>query len=306
VWIDEGQPGDNPDDPLFNNGQFDAGVEVGLTNTLVSLYKISDTLNVTDTSTLTGTLVSTMTTDDNGNYRFNGLLPGQYFVQIVVPDGYASSTGGPPGDPNPPYEPAPDPDNDIDNDDNGTATANPLVIRSLPVTLSIGGEPAEGGNYNPTVDFGVYSPRPQASAAIGDFVWYDKVCDGVQDANSVPVPNITVRLYKANGELVGTQLTDAQGKYLFTDLESGQYIVEFVRPAQYVFASIKQGGNINFDSDAAPVATGSLVARTETTELVPDETDLSWDAGLCDAPTDLPPTDEPSLTGPIFLPFVSR
>ena len=305
VWVDEGADG-NPNDPLFNNGLYDAGVEGGLTSTVVSLYKISDTLNVTDTSTLTGTLVSTMTTDDNGNYRFNGLLPGQYFVQIVVSDGYVSSTGRPPG-PNAPYEPAPDPDNNIDNDDNGTGTANPSVIRTLPVSLSIGDEPAEGGNYNPTVDFGVCRgcAREQSFATIGDFVWLDQNCDGVQDVNSAPVPNVTVRLFKATGELVGTQLTNAQGKYLFTDLEPGQYIVEFVRPAQYIFAPSKQGSNIQLDSDAVPVATGSTVARTATIELVPLETDLSWDAGLCQ-PTSLPPSDEPSLNGSIFLPFVRR
>ena len=71
------------------------------------------------------------------------------------------------------------------------------------------------------------------------------------------------------------------------------------------FASAKQGTNIQLDSDAVLIAPNSPTARTDTTELVADETDRSWDAGLCPA-LSLPPSDEPGLSGPVFLPFVGR
>jgi uncharacterized repeat protein (TIGR01451 family) len=152
VWIDEGNGSQT--DPRFNNGLFDPEVESGFPGIPVRLY-------ITRTQDITLTLVATTTTDANGNYRFDGLMPGNYVLQITVPPTYTSSNGGVFGEPTGPFEPGADPNNDVDNDDNGTSLANPQVIRTTgasgdqPVTLSVGDEPAENGLFNPTVDFGV-------------------------------------------------------------------------------------------------------------------------------------------------------
>ena len=284
-----------------NSGVVDAG-ELGLPNIPVRLFDINNTL------------IATMTTDANGNYRFGELMPGEYIVEIEVPLGYSSSTGGVSGSATGPYEPAPDPDNDIDNDDNGTATADPQIIRALPVTLSIGAEPTgpdnSDPNYNPTVDFGVCQNCGEvtvALATIGDFVWEDANCDGVQEPNAQGgIANITVNLYKGTGELLETTTTDADGFYLFDNLEPGDYFIEFVKPANYTYSPVKQGGNIQLDSDAVQFGPDPNIARTETTTLVEDETDRSWDAGLC-SPTNLDPGDEPgSSQSTIFLPLIQQ
>lgn len=286
---------------LNNNGLVDPG-EPGMPDIPVRLFAVDGV-----------TLLATTTTDANGNYRFDDLFPGQYIIEIEAPEGYSSSTGGPPGDPNPPFEPAPSPDNDVDNDDNGTATANPRIIRALPVTLTVGGEPTsptdEDPNYNPTVDFGVCAgcgETAQTLAAIGDFVWLDEGCNGVQELNSQGVAGITVRLFKANGELVGTTQTNANGLYRFNNLDAGEYFLEFVRPAEFRFSPVKQGENIALDSDAAPIAADSNIGRTTLATLVDGQTDLTWDAGLC-SPTNLDPGDEP-VQGQtmLFLPVVRR
>ena len=66
----------------------------------------------------------------------------------------------------------------------------------------------------------------QASSTIGDYVWFDDNADGVQDANEDGVPNVTVRLTNQATSEVSTQVTNANGLYLFSGLDAGTYFVE--------------------------------------------------------------------------------
>jgi protocatechuate 3,4-dioxygenase beta subunit len=147
VWIDAN-----------NNGRVDPG-EPGIAGVTINLYRADGT-----------TLVATTTTNDSGHYRFTGLEPGDYIVEIIPPSGYSSSTGTP-GSPTGPYE-GPgiaDPDGDTNADDDGTTQPNGR-IRSGIITLTVGTEPGgddEAGDPPPgtgetdpagntTVDFGLF------------------------------------------------------------------------------------------------------------------------------------------------------
>ncbi|MCB9053529.1 MAG: hypothetical protein H6556_29170 [Lewinellaceae bacterium] len=66
---------------------------------------------------------------------------------------------------------------------------------------------------------GLTTPAP---IEIGDYVWVDTDQDGVQDPGETPIQGVTVGLYK-NGNLIATDVTDANGKYLFTSLENPVY-----------------------------------------------------------------------------------
>jgi hypothetical protein len=270
-----------------NSGLVDTG-EPGLPNIPVRLY------------TASGALVATTTTDANGNYRFVDLVPGSYYVEVDVPAGYTTSTGD---EPLRPYEPAPDPDNDIDNDDNGSATAITTTLQSLPVTLGVGQEPdLNDPNYNPTVDFGVFVGNPSDPddlSVLGDFVWWDRNCDGIQDITDVGVPDVTVILLRADGTTVASMVTDTNGNYRFINLVADVYSVRFVLPNGYTFSPLNTSGDSATDSDA-----DQTTGRTTLINLPPNVTDLEWDAGLCKTPTDLPPEGEPSQPARIFLPIV--
>ncbi|MCP5098321.1 MAG: hypothetical protein GY943_22460, partial [Chloroflexi bacterium] len=70
-------------------------------------------------------------------------------------------------------------------------------------------------------------------AALGDRVWVDMDSDGVQDPNEVGIANVTVNLIGAGADgrfntgddtIAATDVTDANGNYLFTDLTPGAYI----------------------------------------------------------------------------------
>ncbi len=66
----------------------------------------------------------------------------------------------------------------------------------------------------------------EASSTIGDYVWYDDDEDGRQDAGEAPVGGVTVRITNQATDEVLTQVTDSNGRYLFSGLDAGTYLVE--------------------------------------------------------------------------------
>jgi uncharacterized repeat protein (TIGR01451 family) len=54
--------------------------------------------------------------------------------------------------------------------------------------------------------------------SVGDYVWLDENSDGYQDAGEPGIPNVRVNFYNNSGALVTSTLTDAHGRYLFSDL----------------------------------------------------------------------------------------
>jgi hypothetical protein len=89
-----------------------------------------------------------------------------------------------------------------------------------------------GGTMSGSHDFGY---TLASSSTIGDTVYIDFDGDGVQDTTEGGIPDITVWLYDdvdRDGSidsgidlLIQTDVTDATGKYLFTSLAEGSYIV---------------------------------------------------------------------------------
>ncbi|MCX7798264.1 MAG: choice-of-anchor A family protein [Melioribacter sp.] len=112
-------------------------------------------------------------------------------------------------------------------------------------------------------------------ASIGDRVWEDLNKNGIQDAGELGLANITVKLFDCNGNLISTTTTNSQGYYLFSNLNPGDYYLQFIPPTGYIFTSQDSGGDDNKDSDAN-INTGKTICTT----LLSGENDMSWDAGL--------------------------
>lgn len=55
----------------------------------------------------------------------------------------------------------------------------------------------------------------EAPVEIGNRVWYDTNQDGIQSPGEAPVVGVTLHLYDANGTLLATAVTNAQGEYYF-------------------------------------------------------------------------------------------
>jgi hypothetical protein len=112
---------------------------------------------------------------------------------------------------------------------------------------------------------------------IGNWVWFDEDCDGIQDCmNSQSpeygIPGVVVNLIDpVTGNLIATTVTDSTGRYKFVRLCAGEYLVEVIPPDGYVLTTPFQGGNDMKDSNPNPY----LVV------LGVDEINKSVDFGFC-------------------------
>lgn len=189
------------------------------------------------------------TTDGEGLYSFNGLLPGvEYQVVFSLASGYVSFTPAGAGG-----------DNAVDSDANPATGEGPVVVLAP-------------GAFNARIDAG----QLQASA-IGDRVWMDLNGDGIQDAEEGGLAGVMVALTGSSvlGQPVSlTTGTNADGLYQFGGLVPGTYTVTVSNPGGYIFSPRDRGGDDTLDSDvdgsgvAAPVTVGS------------GQTNLTVDGGL--------------------------
>jgi serine-aspartate repeat-containing protein C/D/E len=173
-----------------------------------------------------------------------------------------------------------------------------------------------------TVDFhgeskGTLGAIPATTAIIGDRVWSDLNADGIQNctdggANDINFPaddiignagdagaecdagvaNVTVNLLTAGDDgycgsgdemVVDTNATDANGFYLFNNVQPGSYCVSIVKPAGTECTTENVGGDNLVDSDFVDQGDGTC----QTVDVDQDpiivaagDKDLSFDAGL--------------------------
>jgi len=197
----------------------------------------------------TGLPIDTVITDANGAYQFDEVPAGDYYI-VFDPstsndvDGFVFSPTG---------AGTPATDNNADASGNsGTFSVSANVDN---------------------IDAGII---PQSD--IGDYVWLDADKDGIQDASEGGVANITVNLHNAaTNAIIATDVTDANGEYLFENQLAGNYYITFVNGTDYEFTSQGAGDGTN-DSEADPA-----LANGQTANFAFDPTtgdDLDHDAGL--------------------------
>ena len=157
-----------------------------------------------------------------------------------------------------------------DTGDNGLSVSNLGDVAGVFImAVSLNGSGA--------IDEITYSTVRECDAELGDLVWLDEDCDGIQDDGEPGIPGVTVELKDASGAVIATTTTDANGGYLFTDLCDGDYTVcvdETTLPPDYTPAPCNQGGDDTVDNDCSPAMT----------TLDPGESDRSLDFGYCEPP----------------------
>ncbi len=235
VYQPKASVGDKVWNDLNHDGvQDDPTSELGISGVVVKLFDCS------------GTLVLTTTTDATGNYLFSNLTPGNFYIQYVLPEGYAFS----------PVNNTADTTKDSD--------ANVGTGKTTCYTLNPGANDLSR-------DAGMYLNR----ATVGDFVWKDINRNGIQDANEPGLAGVTVRLYDCSDVLFASTITDNSGHYSFPNIIPGSYYVKFFLPTGYIFSPQTQGSNISVDSDP-DVSTGKAACRA----LVAGQNEITWDAGM--------------------------
>jgi len=188
--------------------------EVGIDSVIVNVFDIN------------GILVGTDTTDVDGFYLVEDLAPGDYQVEFVL-----DSLIG---------------DWNLSPQDAMTTDSLDSDPNDMGLTIFTNLSP---GEIDTSWDAGIYQ-----FASIGDFVWKDADQDGIQDADELGIPNVTVLLQDCDGNNVAIALTNASGFYLFTDVIPGEYVVQFdlsTVPEECTLGLTGQGNGTN-DSDALP------------------------------------------------------
>ncbi|OIN58123.1 hypothetical protein BLX24_16510 [Arsenicibacter rosenii] len=220
-----------------SNGIQDSGETTGVNGVTVVL-----------TDATSGTVVATQITSGNGNYLFTNLNAGCYKVTFTTPAGYTFTVANAAGA--------------------TEATDSDAGVGGITDTVCL-----TAGQVNLDVDAGVIPLR----ASVGDFVWVDTNGNGIQDSGETTgVSGVTVVLTDANsGTVVGTQITDSNGRYLFTNLNAGCYKITFTTPAGFTFSPANAPGSTSANnSDAGAGGT------TSTFCLTAGQVNLDIDAGL--------------------------
>ncbi|MGH1542583.1 MAG: beta strand repeat-containing protein, partial [Arenicella sp.] len=247
---------------VWKDNDFDGvqdAAEPGIVGATVTLLN-ADGTTYDSNPYVAGVQALTDTTDADGQYNFDGLIPGDYRVQVDL----ATATNTNAGAFIPTLVQVADPDAAGPGQDNNTDsnidepfdpnTADQIHTSGV-ITLSAGGEPTgetdpigAGGADQPnqgltvtndpdnsgnmTVDFGFIEP-----VSLGSTVWFDSDSDGTQDAAEPAIVGVTVTLLNADGTVYDsdpvtagvqslTDVTDGDGQYNFNDLPEGNYRVQ--------------------------------------------------------------------------------
>lgn len=159
-----------------------------------------------------GIVIRTTTTNSQGEYAFENLAPGFYSVREVQPNGYLD--GG-----------------------ESAGSAGGVVSNDLLSNIALGAN-VQAVHY----DFCELEPAKISGRVFADF---DDDCE--YDANDKPLEGVLIELLDANGQVVKTTTTNAQGEYLFENLLPGVYSIRETQPAGY------------FDSQDLPGNAGGVV-----------------------------------------------
>ncbi|GMG84889.1 hypothetical protein LNKW23_41050 [Paralimibaculum aggregatum] len=132
-----------------------------------------------------------------------------------------------------------------------------------------------------TVNITVVGEAEPGGAITGQ-AFFDAGADGQYDIGTDDLlGGVEVQLIAADGSVTGTTTAEADGSYIFSDVDAGEYTVRFLNPDETGLAFTAQDvGADETDSDADPT-TGEVLGVT----VVSGETTENVDAGFIDAMT---------------------
>ena len=151
-----------------------------------------------------GSEVARTVTDSDGMYAFEDLAPGKYSVREFSPSGYL-------------------------NGDAMVGTVEGELVGFASDGDFIGGIELSSGDQATHYDFCENIP-----AELCGTVYFDRNNDGIQNQGEEGIEGTRLVLTDANGNVVATTFTDADGQYCFSDLVPGIYCVKEIQPVGYI------------------------------------------------------------------------
>ncbi len=195
-----------------------------------------------------GNVVASGFTDQDGNYAFSNIPPGNYMLNFdtsLIPIGCDFTL----------QDVGADDTIDSDVDGNGNSTCFPINI-----------------DDDIDIDAGLYP-----LGEIGDRVFVDNNGDGIQNFGEQGLNGVIVELFDASSNLVASTTTAGNGNFIFTQVPLGFYYIKYTAPNDFFATDAFQGINQTLDSNID----GSFGNNTTPLfQLSPGETDLDVDAGF--------------------------
>ena len=163
-------------------------------------------IELTDAS---GNVIAESFTDAAGAYCFKDLIPGEYCVKEIQPSDYSDG---------------------IDS----VGTVDGSVLGDLGANDKIVGIVLEGGDQGVQYNFGELK-----TASISGMVHVDNNgnCEYEAGIGEELLGDVTLELLDADGNVIATTQTDADGQYSFNDLKPGVYSVRQIQPDGYFTGS---------------------------------------------------------------------
>ncbi|MEX3504797.1 SdrD B-like domain-containing protein [Corynebacterium sp. LK2510] len=239
-------------DDRDGNGSMD-GEDTALSGVEVQIFNEDGTpaLAGYSPSNPTGAEAPTLTTGEDGTYRFEGLRPGRYYVQFSEKDNYAFTIQSGAAD-------------TISEPEKSDVIQFGETAGQTPVFGAVIGE-------TPNVDAGQVQ-----RAQLAGVVWTDDNGDGFNSEGENPREGVVVQLVDANGNVVETT-TNGNGEYSFTGILPGTYTVVFNAGDDIVFTTRPETPNAS-DVDGSDV--DSATGRFENLVLTPGANVGHLDAGV--------------------------
>ena len=223
-----------------NNTSIDAGILLPLGGIAGVAFVDSnaDSIN-NDNVPLPDVLVSLYTADDvlvdstrtdlTGAYIFPLLMDGSYYVEFSRTDRYRFTGQDIPADDTI--------DSDVSVDDGRSGIVSVSAV-SIPI-----------------IDAGYLDGQVPMSGT----TWIDDNGDGIRQATELPLGDVQVLLYLADGTGIDTTVTDAAGQYQLGPLDEGDYYIVFApSDSTLVNTTANQGADDTIDDDVTnSIATGS-------------------------------------------------
>ena len=225
----------------------------------------------------TGALKGSTVTHDGGQYLFDDLQAGNYKVEVTNGSGWYFTKSG----------------QGNDTTDSDITAVSGSSGKTGSIALGV-------GQNIVTEDAGIYR-----KASLGDKVWRDANHNGIQDSGEEGIGGISVSLFDAaTGKQVGATIkTESSGNYKFSELNPGNYYLQFDKSDVKVYFSSDKttynmsnwkwgvkntGSNDLLDSDVAGDGKSLVnITKTDTITLTSGKNDMSWDAGITPIAIDL-------------------
>lgn len=179
-----------------------------------------------------GIVISEKFTDAKGEYCFKDLIPGEYCITETQPASYLDGI---------------DSVGKVNGNNVGLGT-NDQVCK---ITLTSG---QKGGEYN----FGEIRPASIAGYTLQDS---DGNCRFEASKGDKPIVGTTIQLLDANGNILATTKTGADGGYKFDNLRPGDYSVRQIQPGNYFTVAQRAGLDSDGAQGSGDASTDNLIAN---------------------------------------------